>query len=104
MLETISNIVDAPAGVVDTSFAAFLKTAEGQAACGEGLAKRLMPSAASITNLNRLLRWARERHPDQYPSDDFRSPPTERLAPFGSRRMKQIWAAFLKWKEAQAAP
>jgi hypothetical protein len=89
-----------PAGVVDRSFAAFLRTAAGQAACGSDLISRLSPSAGTITTLPGLLRWARERHPDQYPAQDWRAPLPTSAAPFGSQAMKRIWAAFLKWREA----
>ena len=89
-----------PAGVVDTSFAAFLRTAEGQDACGSGLTSRLPPAAGTIISLSGLLRWARERHPDQYPAQDWRAPLPTSAAPFGSQAMKRIWAAFLKWREA----
>jgi len=99
-IETINNGVDTPAGVVDTSFAAFLRTAAGQGACGEELIARLMPSAGTITSLPGLLRWARERHPEMFPAQDWRAPLSISAAPFGSQAMKRIWAAFLKWREA----
>jgi len=88
------------AGAVDTSFAAFLKSAEGQAACGSELIARLSLSAASITSLPNLLRWARERHPDQYPAQDWRAPPSKSAAPYGSQAVKGIWSRYLQWKEA----
>lgn len=100
MLETISNIVDAPAGVVDTSFAAFLRTAAGQGACGEELLARLMPSAGTINSLRALMSFAKERWPGEHGPQDWRQPPSIANAPFGSLRMKQIWAAYLKWREA----
>jgi hypothetical protein len=88
-----------PAGVVDRSFAAFLRTVAGQNACGDLIA-RLMPSAGNITSLPGLLRWARERHPDQYPAQDWRAPLPISAAPFGSQAVKKIWSQYLQWKEA----
>jgi len=100
MQDTISNSVDKPAGVVDTSFAAFLRTAAGQGACGEELIARLMPSAGTITSLRALQQFAKERWPSQHTPQDWRQPPSIANAPFGSQRMRQVWAAFLKWREA----
>jgi hypothetical protein len=85
------------AGAVD--FAAFLTSAAGQAACGSELIARLWPSAASITSLPNLLRWARERHPDQYPAQDWRAPLSKSAAPYGSQAVKGIWSRYLQWRE-----
>ena len=99
-IETISSGVGTPSGAADTSFAAFVESVEGQNACGKELADRLKPSAGTITTRNTLLQFAKERWPDQYGPQDWRQPPSIANAPFGSLRMKQIWAAFLRWKEA----
>jgi hypothetical protein len=84
----------------DRSFATFLQSQQGQSACGEDLINRLTPAAASITSLPGLLRWARERHPDQYPAQDWRAPLPISAAPYGSQAVKKIWARYLQWKEA----
>jgi len=100
MAETTISGVDSPAGVVDTSFAAFLRTAAGQGACGEDLIARLMPLAGTINSLPGLLRWARERHPEMFPAQDWRAPLPISAAPFGSQAMKRIWSRYLQWREA----
>jgi hypothetical protein len=97
--QTIDVGSDKPVAVADRSFAGFLKSAQGQAACGSDLIARLMPSAGNITTQHALLQWARERHPDQYPPEDWRAPPPKSVAPYGSRVVKAIWAAYLAWKE-----
>jgi hypothetical protein len=84
--------------VADRSFAAFLRTAAGQNACGD-LINRLMPAAGNIASLPQLLRWARERFPDQHGPEDWRAPPSIANAPFGSRSMRAVWAKFLSWAE-----
>jgi len=101
MADIISSSVDKPAGVVDTSFAAFLRTAAGENACGDQeLVDRLTPSAGTISSLSGLLRWSRERNPQMFPAQDWRAPLPISAAPLGSQAMKQIWAEYLKWKEA----
>jgi hypothetical protein len=89
----------ASAGAADRSFAGFLRTSAGQAACGEKLIARLMPSASTITSQNTLLKFARERWPNQFGVMEWRQPLPVSQAPFGSQRMKQVWAAFLSWAE-----
>jgi len=84
----------------DRSFASFLQSQEAQTACGEELVARLAPSASTIASLSSLLKWARERHPDQYPPQDWRQPLPMSAAPFGSTAVKGIWARYLVWKEA----
>ena len=83
----------------DRSFAGFLRTSAGQAACGEELIARLMPSAGTITSQSMLLKFARERWPNQFGVMEWRQPLPISQAPFGSQRMKQVWAAFLSWAE-----
>ena len=97
--QTIALGDDKPAGVVDRSFAAFVRTAQGQSACGEDLIARLTPSAGNIASLPQLLRWARERFPDQHGPEDWRAPPSIANAPYGSRSMRAVWAKFLSWAE-----
>jgi hypothetical protein len=96
---------DGPVAAIisEKSFAAFLQSPQGQAACGNtDITARMAPAVAvNITNLTALLRWARERHPDQYPAGDFRSPLSTSAAPYGSKAMKRIWAKFLAWAEGQ---
>jgi hypothetical protein len=91
---------DKPA-TVDKTFTSFLRSQQGQAACGEDLISRLTPSASAITSLPALLRWSRERHPSMFPPQDWRAPLPVSQAPFGSTAMKGIWAKFLAWREAQ---
>jgi len=100
MEEIIHTGDDKPGVVADTSFAAFLESVEGQNACGKELADRLKPSAGTITTQHALIRFAKERWPDQYGPQDWRQPPPIASAPFGSQAMKRIWAAYLAWKEA----
>jgi hypothetical protein len=87
------------AAAADRSFAAFLRTAQAQNACGEDLIARLSPAATSITSLPALLRWSRERHPEMFPPQDWRQPLSTAQAPYGSTRMKVIWSKFLLWRE-----
>jgi hypothetical protein len=67
-------------------------------ACG-GIGGRLAGAGAGITTLAGLLRWARERYPEQYPAQDWRSPLPASTAPFGTMAIKKVWASFLQWKE-----
>ena len=90
----------AAADASDKSFAAFLRSPQGQAACGgTDLVARLSPAAANITTQHTLLRWAQERFPDQYPAQNWRAPPPISAAPYGSTAVKGIWARYLAWKE-----
>src|SRR5262245_12953940 len=103
MQDTISNSVDTPGGVVDTSFAGFIRTPAGQSACGSDLIARLTPSAGNITSLRALVQWARERFPGEHGPEDWRQPPSIAKAPHGCQAMRKIWAAFLAWKEGGQA-
>jgi len=85
---------------IDKTFAGFLQSPEGQAALGPDLAARLEPAASIIVSLPSLLKWARERHPEMYPPQDWRNPLPVSTAPLGSKAMKGIWSKFLAWKEA----
>jgi len=101
-MDTRTTVVgDDDDAVVDKTFAAFLRSPPGIAACGgTDLGARLTHTdAAKIISLSALLRWAKERHPDQYPPQDWRSPLPASTAPHGSMAMRAIWAKFLSWPE-----
>ena len=63
------------------------------------LIKRVEPSAASIDTLHKLMRWARERFPDQHDPNTWRHPLPPSLAPYGATAMREMWADYLRWKE-----
>ena len=99
-METRIISISGDKSAADRSFGAFLKSAGGQAACGEELIARLMPSADTITSQNMLLKWSKERHPDQFGVMEWRGPLPVSAAPYGSTAMKSIWAKYLAWKES----
>jgi hypothetical protein len=82
------------------SFAAFLDSDEGRKHCTLELHQRLTPVAPSISTLNLLLKYVKERFPSHY-SPDWR---VVTGAPYSREAMKEVWAAYLAWREQGSSP
>jgi hypothetical protein len=77
------------------TFADFLNTSECEKACDPKLHARLVGVGGTITTLNALVRWARERHPDHYAVDTRK--PTG--MPYSREVMQRLWAQYLNRSE-----
>jgi hypothetical protein len=82
------------------SFAAFLDSDDGRKHCTLELHQRLTPVATSVTTLNLLLKFVKERFPSHY-SPDWR---VVTGAPYSREAMKELWAAYLAWREQGSTP
>jgi hypothetical protein len=82
------------------SFSAFLDSDAGREACTLELHQRLTPAAMSITTLNQLLKYVKERFPSHY-STDWR---VITGMPYSRENMRELWSVYLEWKERGGAP
>jgi hypothetical protein len=80
-------------------FSEFIRTDEGRRAGDPALLDRIAASGDSITSLNNLVKFARERFPDHYSDDPRKS--LDR--PCGANAMRTLWAAYLTWAEMAPA-
>jgi hypothetical protein len=55
---------------------------------------RARMAAADLKSLPALLKWARERYPDQYRDYHYWNECT------GAEATRRLWADFLRWREA----
>ena len=80
-----------------SSFRKFIET-EGRKLCDTELLDRITrPGAPAITTLTALLKFAKERWPDDNPSDYRKS---DASAPHSREAMRKLWGAYLEWTES----
>jgi hypothetical protein len=77
------------------TFAAFLDTDVSRENLDPKLRTRLVGVGNTITTLNDLVRWARERYPDHYGPDSRKSTGL----PYSREVMQRLWAKYLNWSE-----
>jgi len=82
------------------SFGDFLQSAAClDTDCDQKLHARLVGVSGSITSLNDLVRWARERYPTHYAVDTRK--PTG--MPYSREAMQRLWSGYLNWSEEEGA-
>jgi hypothetical protein len=78
------------------TFAEFMKTGAANDICDAAFLERLAASGITVTSVNELVKFARDRYPDHYPADIRKSS----SMPFGRLTMQRLWATYLSWVEA----
>jgi hypothetical protein len=85
-----------------TTFTKFIQDAAGKKAVDPDFLDRFNRAGCPrIDSLNALKKWARERWPEENPSDYRKSDPN---APHGREGLGLIWSKYLDWAEAAPAP
>jgi hypothetical protein len=82
-----------------TTFMKFLQTDAGRKAIDPEFLDRLTRANTKIDTLTALLKFARERWPDQFPADFRKDSGTA----FGREAMRKIWRDYLTWSEGKPA-
>ncbi|MGY3354935.1 hypothetical protein ACVWZK_001598 [Bradyrhizobium sp. GM0.4] len=77
----------------------FLISEAGRDSIDREFASRLIRSGARILTLHNLLRFARERWPNNYPRD-YRESTAE--MPCGREAMRELWGKYLHWCDEEA--
>jgi hypothetical protein len=78
------------------TFAEFMKTGAANEICDPAFLERLVASGTTVSSVNDLVKFSRDRYPEHYPADSRKSS----SMPFGRLTMQRLWAAYLSWAEA----